>query len=72
MVKGILAFLGTVAGLFGKFVDRGDRADAESAGAAKQVAEDQKEAIRAKDEQLEDAVNRRPGDARRRLRDGSF
>ena len=41
-------------------------------GAMKQREADQKETIKAKDDQLEKAVNARPGAARKRLRDNSF
>lgn len=48
---------------------REDRADAESAGAAKQRAKDDQEALKRKDEQLKKATEHRPGDAGRALGD---
>jgi hypothetical protein len=51
---------------------RKERQEAEAVGAAKQRHADDQEAIKRKDEQLEAAANRRPGDARRRLRRKDF
>jgi hypothetical protein len=66
-------------GIFNKVLEsvgwvqkRSDENRQRETGAQGQQLADHKETLKAKNDQLEKAVNRRPGDARKRLRDGSF
>lgn len=71
-IKNGLLILARALGLAETAARRDEREEAERTGAAKQREADQEKALEDRDEQLDQAVNRRPGDARRRLDDGSF
>jgi hypothetical protein len=64
-----------VASFFGwreKVAEKDLRDMDREAGEQGQQLADHKETLKAKDDQLQKAVNRKPGDARKRLRDSSF
>jgi hypothetical protein len=64
-----------VASFFGwreKVAEKDLRDMDREAGEQGQRLADHKETLKAKDDQLQKAVNRKPGDARKRLRDSSF
>lgn len=71
-IKSGLLILARALGLAETAARRDEREEAERTGAAKQRAADQEQALEDKDDQLDEAVNRRPGDARRRLDNGDF
>ena len=68
----IFAFLAAAADIVRRLLGMKERAEQQEIGATKQREADQKETLKAKDDQLQKAVNRRPGDARKRLQSGDF
>jgi hypothetical protein len=68
----IFAFLAAAADIARRLLGMKERAEQQEIGATKQREADQKETLKAKDDQLEKAVNRRGGDGGKRLRGGNF
>lgn len=68
----IFAFLSGAVDIVRRLLGMKERAEQQETGALKQREADQRETLKAKDDQLEKAVNRKPGAARKRLHDGNF
>lgn len=72
MLRSIGKALGALLSLLASIGRRRERAEAEETGAIKQREADAQAELEKREEQLDEAVNRRPGDGRRALDRGEF
>lgn len=70
--KTVILAVARLLGIIENEQERQKREEAKQQGRTEQQLADHENTLKDKDDQLEKAVNARPGDARRSLRDGTF